>query len=48
MPEVEATDKIIIEFLQWTIKKGISPEEASFEEIEQMIDQYMRSRMAGG
>jgi hypothetical protein len=48
MPEIELTDEIILGFVKWVQARGVSAEEASYEEIEGMIDDYMRSRVAGG
>ena len=46
MPEEEITDELIMGFLRFV--KGDVGESFSDEEIEAMMDAYMRSRMAGG
>ena len=48
MPDEEITDEIIMGFVKWAQKKAINADVHTEAEMAYWIDQYMRSRMAGG
>ena len=48
MTEVELTDDVILGFIRWTLLRGGVSDMEDDAEIEEMIDEYMRSRVAGG
>ena len=48
MPEIEMTDDVILGFIKWTQRHGVTTDNYSDEEMAKLIDDYMRSRMAGG
>ena len=48
MSENMTVDEIILGFVKWAQQRGRNMDACSYEEIEQEIDKYMRSRVAGG
>ena len=48
MPEETQEAEFISGFVKWAQAKGISPDAGNDAELEELVDMYMRSRVAGG
>jgi hypothetical protein len=46
MPEIEVTTALMMDYLRWSHGKVTA--ETSEAEVERLLDQFMRSRMAAG